>query len=179
MNKPRALTTKEEHEILCKYAKEKMVLEIGSYDGASAIAMSRVARAVHCVDPFREDEGTLGKIGPSAFRFINATEEIKNIVLHKGRSIDVLPLFRDDKFGFVFVDGSHAYKNARLDIGFAIALLGGVIRARGLHKGEREHGCFAVHDWEWPSVNEALMDYKHHFEIIEQYAGRLVVCRLI
>lgn len=163
----RSLTSPEEQEILRKYASGRMVLEIGSYDGASALAMSEVAKKVHCVDPFREDRGTVGKIGPSVFRFINATDDRDNIILHKGRSIDVLPFFKDHSFGFVFIDGSHAEEAASFDIGSAIRIIG--------HKGGRH---IALHDFRWPSVFKALGGFMHWLEVEEKFLDRLIVCRV-
>lgn len=164
----RILTDENERAILTSYADGKVVLEIGSYDGGSAIAMAQKANAVYCVDPFQEDTaGTEGRIAPSVFQFLKNTEPVANIFLLHGRSIDLLPLLKRSTFGFIFVDGSHHQKAATYDL---------IMAQRLIIPG----GAVAVHDANWPGVraaiDEVLTDHRGWTQT-ENYGGRLGVWR--
>lgn len=133
---PRALTTDAERDCLRSFAENGVVLEVGSYDGASALAMAESAEIVHCVDPFVNYGGDL--IEPSLERFLDATRRRRangRIVLHLGRSDDVLPLMRDRAFTLVFIDGDHTAEQFRRDVAHGLRML-----ARG--------GTLAVHDFD-------------------------------
>lgn len=164
----RILTDDNERAILASYSKGKRVLEIGSYDGGSAIAMAREADSVYCIDPFQEDTaGTEGRINPSVFQFLKNTEPIANIFLLNGRSIDILPILGRSTFGFIFVDGSHHEKAATYDL---------VLAQRLIIPG----GAVAVHDCNWPGVRYAIderLTESRGWSQVENYGGRLGVWR--
>lgn len=161
----RPFTSKEEQEILCRYAKGGTVLEIGSYDGASAMAMAKVAERVYCLDPFLEDPAVNQNIYPSIAKFLINTIPYGNINLFFGTNREILPLLRPNAFTFVFVDGSHTYENALFDIYYAKILA-------------REY--LAIHDCNWPGVKRAiettLPDGRSRF-LVENYQNVLKVWR--
>lgn len=138
----RELTSEPEQALLQRYA-SGIALEIGSYDGASAIALSAECQSVHCVDPFLEDPGTQGAVGPSVEQFIKHTAKYGNIHLHYGKSVDILPMFRNQQFDFAFVDGAHFFMAALFDILSCIRLV-------------RTGGHIAIHDTDWTDVANAM-----------------------
>lgn len=160
----RPFTTDKEQEILCKYAKNARVLEIGSYDGASAIAMAKVADSVYCIDPFIEDAAVNQNIKPSISKFLINTLSIKNIHLLHGTNIEILPLLKPNHFGMVFVDGSHTYENASYDIIYARFLATETI---------------AVHDCNWPGVSRAIQSLLGNHDLIENYEDVLKIWRVL
>lgn len=160
----RPFTTEVERSILCKYAKDATVLEIGSYDGASAIAMASVAQVVYCIDPFLEDKAVNQDIKPSISKFLINTLRIKNIHLLHGTNMEILPLLRPNKFGMVFVDGSHTYENASYDLVYARLLATETI---------------AAHDCNWPGVARAVQELMGNHDLIENYEDVLKVWRVL
>lgn len=157
----RELTSPEEQTLLQKYA-SGLVLEIGSYDGASAIALSKVCQAVHCVDPFLPDPGSIN-VNPSLERFIGATRKYPNIHLHYGRSLDILPLFQSRYFDLIFIDGAHFYMAVMFDILSSLRLV-------------KKEGFIALHDREWPEVKQAIENSRldAYAEAVEQ-VGALIM----
>ena len=99
-------------------------VEIGSWVGVSSIYIARGLMAkkeshLHCIDPHS------GSMLHQA-RGIGNTEELWRenvkragvedwVTLHKAKSEDVLPTWSYGRVGFLFIDGDHRFKNARLD----------------------------------------------------------------
>jgi len=108
------------------------VLELGTAYGESAMAMAKTADLVHCVDHFRGDKHFGERDTLRAF--LDNTRSIRNIIVHIGAFEDVLPVFRPQTFGLVFLDGYHTYEQARWDIELAESLVAG-------------NGWFAFHDY--------------------------------
>ena len=150
----RELTAPSEQALLQQYG-NGIALEIGSYDGASAIALAKVCQSVHCVDPFLEDPGTIGGVAPSVEQFLRNTGKYSNIHLHHGRSIEILSMFRSGLFDFAFVDGAHFFMAALWDILNCIRLV-------------KTGGHIAVHDTDWPEVWRAIKTSN-----LEEYAPKV------
>ena len=124
-------------------------LEIGTFDGIalSVFAAKFPKNEFHAVDLFAGD-GSTG--GGCLNYFIRNCQNLDNIFLYYGKSVDVL---KDvpGKFQIIFVDGSHKYENVKYDLFYAYENL--------LTVG----GGLVFHDYSLkgvePAVNELKAEY--------------------
>lgn len=120
---------------LQRLADDKTVLEIGTWAGYSAIAMAQVARQVHTVDWHQGDEHAgHGPTLPELWRNVNRYGLRDKIVIHVGRSEEVLPYLREGSFDMVFIDGFHRIDEVLADINMSLRLV-------------KEGGTWAFHDY--------------------------------
>jgi len=116
--------TDVEGKLLARLAKDKLVLEIGSYCGRSTVWMARTAKHVHCVDTFK---GTgWNKYLPDTWTEFCITL-VSHDVEHKvtarvGMSKDVVPSLPHE-FNLIFIDGSHDAASVRLDLQMSLGKL--------------------------------------------------------
>ena len=114
----------EEAIKLAKLAHDKVVLEIGSWTGYSTVVMGQVAKQVHAVDWHKGDEHAgHNETLPEMWANINRYGLRDKIVIHVGRSEEVLPLLRPDSFDMVFIDGFHRIDAVLKDIDLALPLM--------------------------------------------------------
>ena len=148
----------DEAHALWNLARGKRVLEIGSYCGASTIAMAQSAREVHAVDPhdgratprpkntFHEMRDNLARYGVS-----------EKVTILRGTTSAMLatgPL--DLEVDLVFIDGAHDVESVRSDIEYARRILapGGLI---AFHDYRQFPGQY---DGGWdPGVTEAIDEF--------------------
>lgn len=97
-----------ESKALYDLAQGKLVLELGSWLGASTVVLCQSADKVHAVDWFLGDAHA-GEDDSKPGYFAH-TRECKNLVTHVGRFEQVLPGFRSSMFDFAFLDGYHTYE---------------------------------------------------------------------
>jgi predicted O-methyltransferase YrrM len=95
----------------------EVIVEIGSYKGASACYLARGGVPVHCVDLW--DLGGQRHAQRYAQRavwhqFLANTEGL-DITPHKGASVDVAATW-DLPVGLLFIDGLHTYDGVRSDL---------------------------------------------------------------
>jgi predicted O-methyltransferase YrrM len=114
----------EEALELQRLAEDKTVLEIGTWAGYSAIAMAQTARQVHTVDWHLGDahagqQETLPELWKNVMRYGLRDK----IVIHVGRSEEVLPFLRDFAFDMVFIDGYHRIDEVLADINYALRVV--------------------------------------------------------
>lgn len=108
---PGWLFPKEELE-LAELAKDKKVLEIGTWMGKSAGAMARTAKAVYCVDHFRGDADTAelsrdNWVLPKALDNFHA-HGLKNVYLHVGPLEEVLRQLNLKNYDMFYYDADHS-----------------------------------------------------------------------
>jgi len=96
-----------ETAVLYELAEGKIVLELGSWLGASTVVLCSSAKRVHAVDWHRGDEHA--GFHNTAEAYLANTRQCENLITHIGRFEEVVPLFRVGLFDFVFVDGYHTY----------------------------------------------------------------------
>lgn len=121
----------DEAAALGELARGRVVVELGSYKGGSAVIMLRAgARMVHCVDWHQGDEhvGVQDTL-PAMWYHLEGAGVRDRAVLHIGRFQDVLPLFRPGWFDMAFVDGSHEQAAVARDIELVVPLVrpGGIL----------------------------------------------------
>ncbi len=101
------------------------ILEIGTQEGASAVAMALAMQhngstpSITCVDPFLPCGDNNGEVTLQAFyRNINAGGFSENIRLLKTMSDIALPslIDRRERFDLILVDGSHQYRHVKSDL---------------------------------------------------------------
>ena len=102
------------------------VLEIGTWEGASALTWLEAGADLLCVDAW-EDYPT--SPGDAEKAYIKFKENCPNVMHIRGKSADVLPKIRKSEFDIVFIDGDHTYDIVKQDIALAMPLLrlGGII----------------------------------------------------
>jgi glycosyltransferase involved in cell wall biosynthesis len=123
---------------LARLARDKLVIEVGSWCGKSTICLAQTARVVHAVDWFQGDrhagrrwtladfQANLDRYGVSA-----------KVVVHPGRFEDVALSFAGCKFELLFLDAEHDIVSVRRHI-------------RLLRQLAATDAVFAFHDYHQP-----------------------------
>lgn len=132
-----------EAECLAELARDRLVLEIGTFKGRSTLVMAETAKTVHTVDwhygdAAVGDEWTL----PCFFRNVWTRDLVDRVVAHVGRAENVLPLFAAETFDLVYVDGSHLFPDVKADIEEATRVV-------------KPDGTIALHDWGYDEICQA------------------------
>lgn len=116
----RGWLTDEEGAGLAMLARDKDVLEVGSYCGRSSICLGQTARSLCCVDPFdcRDTPGD----GSTFEEFEENLERYAvKAKVHRNLFADVA--LNGDRFDLVFIDGAHDEASVKEDAARATALL--------------------------------------------------------
>jgi len=144
--------SRDECRRLAELARGRSVLEIGSYYGRSTIALASTAALVHSVDPHDggpvESPGTL----PEFLAGLERHALREKVVVHVGRSTQIVPLLRDGSFDMVFVDAMHQRPEVDVDLYLSACVL-------------RAGGCLALHDYGRDGVQ--VGDAWHPFGVTE------------
>lgn len=160
MNLPDIPTSvsRSEAERLCELAEGKVVLEVGSWWGFSTVAMALVAKRVHAVDWHQGDDhaGNDESLAPLMAN-LDRYGVRDRVVVHVGRSEDVLPLFPTGHFDLAFIDAFHTTEAVRADIHLVLPLVG-------------VHGYIAFHDYGLFGVKEAVDELGKPIELTESLA---------
>lgn len=128
--------TEREGIAYSKIGKDRVVLEIGSFEGRSTICVAQTAQVVHSVDHHVGDED-VGKGRNTLPKFLWNLERygVRNkVCVHVMDSGYVPKVFRPGEFGCVLIDGCHDTFHVRRDFASAKSLVG-------------EGGFVAFHDW--------------------------------
>jgi hypothetical protein len=104
---------------LAELAEGKLVLELGAWQGFSTICLAQAAEVVHSVDwhggdahagygstlvPYLQNLQRYGLLGAGS-----------RLATHIGRFETICPVFADQSFHGVFVDGAHDYESVLAD----------------------------------------------------------------
>lgn len=107
----RGWLSEEEAAELAKLAEGKVVLEVGTFCGRSALAMAATARKVFCVDNFMGyyDRGTgMSDVRDEALGNFDRARTGRKIVVLQGSQEDVLPKMNLADVEMVFYDADHS-----------------------------------------------------------------------
>ena len=149
--------TVEEGKALAELARDKRVLEIGSYCGKSTICMARTAEYVLSIDP-HDGRGTPeAKPTHQAFKYNLARHSVAGKVDSLIGTLENVGIksYTDSAafFDLIFIDGAHDYASVASDITNALPLLSddGIL---AFHDYRRHPG---EHDGRWdPGVTQAV-----------------------
>lgn len=127
--------TGAEAAALQSFTRDAVVLEVGSWWGFSTVTLAQVAKRVDAVDWFRGDDhaGRDESLGPFIANLDRYGVRDK-VVVHIGRSEDVLPLMPRGHFDFAFIDAYHTTEAVDRDAQLVLPLI-------------RVHGLIGFHDY--------------------------------
>ena len=150
-----------EAQELVRLSQRRDVLEVGSWLGCSAIAMAmNGANIVHSID-WHEGDPHTGKNEtlPQFWENVQRYNVRDKVVVHVGKSEDILPVLRDDMFDFIFIDAYHTYESCMKDIELSLPLL-------------RRDGILAVHDYGVTEfvVTQAVDELFPHRRLVQSLA---------
>ena len=140
--------TQAEADCLQRYARDRLVLEMGSAAGGSTVILAAVAKRVHSVDWHKGDDhqgrgDTLASFFDTLIRF-GVTDRV---VAHVGRFEDVCPVLMP-VFELVFVDGFHTFEAAKRDAFLAFSCL-----FRRSDDSVLQEARIAFHDYEREKID--------------------------
>ena len=163
--------SEDEAAILTGLAKNKKVLEIGSFCGKSTICLAQVAEVVHSVDWHRGGDG-LGEDSkwtlPEFLKNLERYEVHDKVGVHLGTAELCGLAMRGGWFGLAFVDAAHDYHNVMHDLGVA---------RRCVYEG----GMIACHDFNESGVSEAVRDFFGNLDgsVHNDSSGRQLFWRVV
>lgn len=137
-------TRPQEIAKLQELAKDKVCLEIGTWKGATAVAMGQVAKQVITIDTHKGDIHT----GPAdtynifMYNLKDAGLEDRVLVM-VGESKDILPQLGINAFDLIFIDATHTYDAVMLDSTLSYPLL-------------KENGIMVWHDYDENNLGHTL-----------------------
>ena len=106
---------------IAKKVKKTVVIEIGSYLGASScfFAIGLKQGTVYCIDTWQNDAMTEGQKDTFQLFMENTGKYTNKIVPIKGWSYKVINEIKDkigkDKIGILFIDADHSYEGVKKD----------------------------------------------------------------
>lgn len=162
-------TSDVEAAALAELARDRVVLEVGSYRGFGAVLMALAgARRVWAVDWHRGD----ADLGPrdtlcSWWTNVRRHQVEDQVVGLVGRSEEVLPLLRPQSFDLAFIDAGHDLEAVRQDIRLTLPLM-------------RSGATLAFHDYcpTWPGVVRAVDELREQRGLSMGLTGSLAVTTL-
>jgi predicted O-methyltransferase YrrM len=114
----------DEAAVLRHLAKDRAVLELGSWFGFSTVVMAEVAKRVDAIDwhggdPIVGHEVTLPVMWGNLLKY----GVRDRVVVHVGRNADILPRMTPGQFDFAFHDSYHAKESVLGDVAMMLPLL--------------------------------------------------------
>jgi hypothetical protein len=124
----------KKNELSCLYdiCKDKKVLELGSYVGMSSYVIASIAKILHCVDIWDDSFTHLQHDTDQQSVYISHQDKIINtmnlftkncidfiqsqkIIIHKGKTCDLVNMFEDENFDIIIIDADHSYEGVKND----------------------------------------------------------------
>jgi predicted O-methyltransferase YrrM len=128
-------------------------LEIGTYSGNSALLVKKINPTLNikCIDPYFENleyeldlfsATSMDELYYQTYKLLNEN----NIQLIRGESEKILPVFEDNYFDIIFIDGDHKYESVEKDI-------------LNSYPKVKNNGIMFGHDSGHSEVNDAIKKY--------------------
>lgn len=148
---------------MARQTHDGVIVEIGSFQGKSAIALALGAAhgvPVYTIDPHHAHTDEIGAtFGPqdraALYRNITAADLGETICVVNLTSDHAVQGWREP-IGLLFVDGAHNFEQVKRDV---LSWLPHVL----------EHGLIAIHDRTWPDIQRLISLLSEH-EGVRQYA---------
>lgn len=145
--------TRDEQRKLHELAeKSKIGVEIGSYLGASSIAIASSAiNKLYCVDVWKSNPKMRPDPANGKTLLENFKENTKNyknkIEIVQEYSKDAITYFLDNniQIDFLFIDGDHSSESVKKDWSLYKKIL-------------KQNGIVVFHDWSWGSVKQVITE---------------------
>lgn len=122
--------SEQECEKLAELASNKIVLELGAWQGRTTVCIAQTAAVLHSVD-WHKGDAHAGETQtlPHYLRNLHRYGLYDRVVTHIGRFETVLPALCEGYFDMVFLDGFHTYEAVKTDLHRALKVLrpGGVL----------------------------------------------------
>lgn len=130
--------------LLEHFPKRAVVAEIGVDEGryAEKILAITEPRALHLIDTWAPAAGGDEKLRSVRVKFAPEIESGR-VIVHRGRSVEVLGRFDDDTFDWVYLDTSHKYEDTLAELE--------VCRAK-----VKDDGLIAGHDYTAGNIESAI-----------------------
>ena len=142
MNKIEGWMGEEELDFLHKIAKKmNSVVEIGSYQGRSTVALLESGTKVTAIDTWKGNKELVVK-KKDYKEFLKNIAKYSNLTIIVGESVKTSKQF--DKVDMVFIDGDHTYKGVKRDI------------KAWLHKTTK---LICGHDYDFEEVQRAVDEF--------------------
>jgi len=124
----RGLQAQDDLRKICEQLnlKDKLMIEIGSYTGESAVVFAEFCKAVYCIDPWLSgmllSEGSAENekiyMYPNVEEvFDKRTRTFTNIVKLKGFDFEMVDNFADASIDFIYIDSLHTEKETKRQLG--------------------------------------------------------------
>lgn len=131
-----------------KQAKGAVLVEIGSYLGASSCFLAAAAHErdgiLHCVDTWNNEGMTEGQRDTWEEFCQNTLPFSDKIISHRGKSTEIAKMFKS-KIDLMFVDGDHNYEMCKADIGAWLPHM-------------KKGGILIMHDYGWAEGVKKVVD---------------------
>jgi predicted O-methyltransferase YrrM len=136
---------------LCVEESGRLMYEIGSYVGESAVVFARFFREVHCVDPWKDMDYYGSTDAEVEAAFDERVRRFPNIIKHKMTSVEASATVPDLTLDFVYIDGRHElpFVMEDLEAWWPKVRVGGAI---GGHD-------YLPYDFAWTEVSKAVDSY--------------------
>jgi hypothetical protein len=114
-------------ELITSFNKNMVICEIGVFKGDfSKFIKNEISPSeLHLIDLFDGTTCSGDKDGNNVVwtnlsdEYVNLTNHFSNdssVIMHKGKSLDVLNQFENDYFDLIYIDGDHTYEGVKSDL---------------------------------------------------------------
>lgn len=158
--------------LLEHFPKHAMAAEVGVDEGRFSEKILAIAapRVLHLIDPWdskRYGDGKMKAVGDKFKCEISAGQ----VVIHRGRGVDVLREFDDDTFDWIYLDASHRYRDTLEELELCRLKVkdGGLIAGHDYAAGNVDRGIrYGVVE----AVNEICNKYDYRLAYLTNEPGR-------
>lgn len=158
--------------LLEHFPKHAVVAEVGVDEGrySEKILAITTPRVLHLIDPWDSKRYGEGKMKIIGDKFKNQIDS-GQVVIHRGRCVDILKGFEDDYFDWVYLDASHRYRETleELELCRLKVRSGGLIAGHDYAAGNVDR---AIRYGVVEAVNEICNKYDYRLAFLTNEARR-------